>query len=55
MWRVAVVDDQASVRGQVESYFRRYQQEKGEQFRLSLFENAALFLDGYRPVCHQWI
>lgn len=49
MWRVAVVDDQASVRTQMQSYFQRYQQDRGERFQISYFENAALFLDRYQP------
>ena len=50
MWRVAIVDDQQSVRTQMQSYFERYQQEHQQQFRLSLFGNAELFLDQYKPV-----
>ncbi len=49
MWRVAVVDDQASVRTQMESYFERYQQERGERFQISAFQDAAQFLDRYQP------
>ncbi len=49
MWRVAVVDDQASVWTQMQSYFQRYQQERGERFQISYFENATLFLDRYQP------
>jgi DNA-binding LytR/AlgR family response regulator len=49
MWRVAVVDDQMSVRSQMESYFERYQAEQGEHFQISSFQNATLFLDRYHP------
>jgi DNA-binding LytR/AlgR family response regulator len=49
MWKVAVVDDQASVRTQMESYFERYQEERGEHFQIFSFQNAALFLDRYQP------
>ena len=49
MWKVAVVDDQASVRAQMQSYFERYQQEHGERFQLYPFEDPVLFLDRYRP------
>lgn len=50
MWRVAVVDDQQLVRTQMQSYFERYQQEHQQQFHLSLFSNAELFLNQYKPV-----
>lgn len=50
MWRVAIVDDQVSIRIQMQSYFERYQKEHQQQIRLSLFGNAELFLDQYKPV-----
>ena len=34
----------------MQSYFERYQQEHQQQFRLSLFGNAELFLNQYKPV-----
>ena len=49
VWKVAVVDDQASVRTQMQSYFDRYQQEHSERFRLYPFEDPVTFLDRYRP------
>lgn len=49
MWRVAIVDDQASIRNQMESYFARYQEERGERFQISAFHDAFQFLDRYQP------
>jgi len=49
MWKVAVVDDQASVRDQIQSYFEQYQQERGERFHIASFADASLFLDRYQP------
>lgn len=48
MWRIAIVDDQASVRAQLRDYIERCQRETYEQFLLTAFENAALFLSNYR-------
>ena len=50
MWRVAIVDDQLSIRTQMQSYFERYQEDHQQQFRISSFGNAELFLDQYKPV-----
>lgn len=50
IWKIAVVDDQAAVQRTMQDYFRRYTQEKGEQFQLFFFENAERFLERYRPV-----
>lgn len=50
MYRVAIVDDDARVREQLASYFRRYQEQTGEQFQLRLFGFAELFLTNYTPV-----
>lgn len=50
MWRVAIVDDQLSIRTQMESYFGHYQEMHQQQFQISLFGNAELFLDQYKPV-----
>lgn len=49
MRRIAIVDDQASIREQLRNYTERYRREAGEQFTLSTFENAELFLTNYRP------
>lgn len=50
MWRIAIVDDQPSVREQMKSYFERYQSEHQEQFQIALFAHAELFLADYKPV-----
>lgn len=49
MRRIAIVDDQAFIREQLRNYTERYRREAGEQFTLSTFENAELFLTNYRP------
>ena len=49
MYRVAIVDD-ARIREQLASCFRRYQEQSGEQFQLRLFGFAELFLTNYAPV-----
>lgn len=50
MWKVAIIDDQLPIRAQLQSYFERYQNAHQQQFRLSLFENAEIFLNQYKPV-----
>lgn len=50
MWRIAIIDDQLPVREQLQSYFERYQNLHQQQFRLSLFENAEVFLNQYKPI-----
>lgn len=50
MWRIAIIDDQLSVRTQLQSYFERYQSAHQQQFRVSVFENAEMFLNQYKPI-----
>lgn len=50
MWRIAIVDDEEWVRDQLKSYFFRYGQEHGEEFRVNLFALSELFLTNYKPI-----
>lgn len=50
MLRIAIVDDEAQVRSQFQEYVARYSTEHQQQFRLSVFNFAELFLTNYRPV-----
>ena len=50
MFRVAIVDDDARVRGQLRSHFSTYQEKTGQQFQLQEYGFAELFLTNYRPV-----
>lgn len=50
MRRVAIVDDDARIRDQLQSYFAQYSENHKEQFQLSIFSFAELFLTNYRPV-----
>lgn len=49
MWRIAIVDDEERIREQLKAYFRRYESERKEQFQVSLFGFAELFLTNYKP------
>ena len=50
MRRVAIVDDDARMRNQLQSYFAQYSETHREQFQLSVFGFAELFLTNYKPV-----
>lgn len=50
MRRVAIVDDDARIRDQLQSYFAQYSENHKEQFQLSVFSFAELFLTNYKPV-----
>lgn len=49
MLRIAIIDDQLSVREKMKTYFARYQESHDCSFQLSLFDNADSFLTSYRP------
>lgn len=50
MYKVAIVDDDARIREQLQSYIQNYQEKTGVQFQLQVFGFAELFLTNYRPV-----
>lgn len=49
MKRIAIVDDDARMRELLRSYLERYEDESREQFSISVFGFAELFLTNYRP------
>lgn len=49
MIRIGIVEDDAVSRKLVLDYLRRYEEEHGEAFEVSVFEDGAQILKGYRP------
>ena len=49
MKRIAIVDDDERVRAQLRSYLEQYEESSKEQFTISVFGFAELFLTNYRP------
>lgn len=50
MIRVAIVEDEPSVRQQLEEYVQRYSREYGTNFEVRIFADGMDILDDYRPV-----
>lgn len=50
MIRIAIVEDEAAVRQQLEGYVQRYTRQYGTEFEVHLFEDGIEILDDYRPV-----
>lgn len=50
MIHIAVVEDNIQDRQQLEGYIQRFGAENQENIRVTPFENAAVFLNGYTPV-----
>ena len=50
MIRVAVVEDDAEVRGVLQEYIRRYTRQYGTEFEVSVFADGMDILDNYRAV-----
>ncbi len=50
MIRIAIVEDEAAVREQLEGYFERYTRQYGTTFDIKTFPDGIEILDDYRPV-----
>ena len=50
MIRIAIVEDEAAVREQLEGYVQRYTRQYGTEFDVHLFTDGMEILDDYRPV-----
>ena len=50
MIRIAIVDDDARYRAEVEGYIERYGKETGEEFEVTCFESGMDFITDYKPV-----
>ncbi len=49
MYNIAVVDDDASDRGEILGHLERYRREKDKSFTVTEFDNVVKFLEGYNP------
>ena len=50
MIRIAIVDDDARYRSEVEGYIARYGKETGEEFEVTCFQSGMDFITDYKPV-----
>lgn len=50
MIRIAIVEDEAAVREQLEGYVQRYTRQYGTEFDIRMFTDGVEILDDYRPV-----
>ena len=50
MIRIAIVEDEAAVRQQLEGYVQRYTRQYGTAFEIQMFNDGVDILDEYRPV-----
>ena len=50
MIRIALVEDDAAYRQQLTEYLKRYEQESGESFHISVFTDGAEIAEDYKPV-----
>ena len=50
MIRIAIVEDEAAVRQQLEGYFERYTRQYGTTFDIKTFTDGIEILDDYRPI-----
>ena len=50
MIRIAIVDDDARYRSEVEGYIARYGKETGEEFEVTCFESGMDFITEYKPI-----
>ena len=50
MTRIAIVEDEAAVREQLEGYVQRYTRQYGTQFEVTMFTDGVEILEDYRPV-----
>ena len=50
MIRIAIVEDEATVRQQLEGYVQRYTRQYGTAFEIQMFNDGVEILDEYRPV-----
>ena len=50
MIRIAIVEDEAAVRQQLEGYVQRYTRQYGTAFEIQMFNDGVEILDEYRPV-----
>lgn len=50
MYHIAVVEDEKLCSRQIQSFLEQYQEENSVRFKVSAFETAVRFLDGYEPV-----
>ena len=49
MKRIAIVDDDEKIRNELSAFLTRYEETSGEQFLVSVFGFAELFLTNYKP------
>ena len=50
MIRIAMVEDEAAVREQLQGYIQRYTRQYGTEFAVTEFSDGVEILDEYRPV-----
>lgn len=50
MIRIALVEDEAEVRAQLQGYVQRYTRQYGTEFAVTEFADGMELLDDYRPV-----
>lgn len=50
MIRIAIVDDDAKYRAEVQGYIARYSKETGEEFAVTCFQSGMDFITDYKPV-----
>ena len=50
MIRIAMVEDEAAVRKQLQGYIQRYTRQYGTAFAVTEFSDGVEILDAYRPV-----
>ena len=50
MVRIAIVEDEAAVREQLQGYIQRYTRQYGTKFAVTEFSDGVEILDAYRPV-----
>ena len=50
MIRIAMVEDEAAVREQLQGYIQRYTRQYGTEFAVTEFSDGVEILDAYRPV-----
>ena len=50
MIHIAIIDDDVSYKSQLNGYVKKYSQENGEQFEVSLFSDGDEIVDGYKAI-----
>ena len=51
MIRIALVEDEAEVRAQLQGYVQRHTRQYGTEFAVTEFADGMELLDDYRPSC----